>query len=132
VVVSAGSPGYVPPELYGPGLNTEHRMSVMGLQSVDVFAFGVLVAAVCTHNDPYDDMGLGGEELLEKVATGGLRPEVKGDWPQKLGEVVRDCMKDWGQRPTFLRLREGFQGALRDGTLPRCRDEVYVPCRAAQ
>ena len=130
----SGSPGYVPPELNFSDLPRAEKWKVarevrlQDLKAVDSFAFGVLAAAFCTHNNPYEDPELGGMRLFEQVAQpGGLRPQPQPAWPEYLQSVVLDCVGDLPEpRPTFHDLRKGFQRELLEDRLPRCVGEVTV------
>jgi len=144
-VKMAGSPGYTPPDMNFADLamnrkwDAEREVSLADLKAVDVFGFGVLASAFCTHNKPYSEAQLAGveatgEDLFECVARGsdqgGLRPIPKPDWPSAVTKVVIECVKDTPrQRPTFQQLREGLQREVAQGRLPPCEAEAHVPSR---
>ena len=96
--------GYDPPVTY---------MKLTNLKKVDVFSFGVTVAAMCTHNVPFETE-LSGGDLLKEVALGRLQPQMPQGLPH-MSELVTLCTGiDAERRPTFHQIAQRLTREISD------------------
>lgn len=97
-------------------------------QPADIFAFGVLLSEFDTHDHPYDDASdndgnqLDDLAILQKVASGSLRPTFSDTCPPIVLELAKQCMaQEPRDRPPALKVAY----ALR--TLQRKRLTCSIP-----
>lgn len=81
------------------------------LTSSDVYAFGVILCELDTHQIPYadclDSQGepLPEDEIEQMVASGDLQPTISRDSPPELRSLASDCMAfDPKDRPTAVEI----------------------------
>eukprot|EP00753_Platysulcus_tardus_P013488 PLAT3688.1.p1 GENE.PLAT3688.1~~PLAT3688.1.p1 ORF type:complete len:671 (+),score=253.23 PLAT3688.1:3-2015(+) len=104
--VVGGTPTYMAPE------QISHKHYT---QSVDVWAYGIVLWQLLNRRDPYD--GQRPFDILLHVSSGKLRPErpAAGAWPDGMEELVFDCLNsEPSRRPTFPELQARWDGIYPD------------------
>eukprot|EP00501_MAST-03F_sp_TOSAG23-6_P002414 GSMAST32.ASY1.ANO1.2523.1 assembled CDS len=118
-----GTPGYMAPEMY----SAEPVVGFEANAKVDVFAFGVLLASLCTSNRPY------GNEISElsqwwsidrwtvAMQNEGLVPYLEPSCkvPKQLADLIGQCCDfDPLSRPSFKRI-SSYLARISKTSLPR-------------
>ena len=62
----------------------------------NVYAFGILLWEVMTHNIPYNDVDLPFKSIIGNIMTGKLRPDCQEGLDRELVECIEKC---WAQEP---------------------------------
>lgn len=105
-----GTPFWMAPELLSGGFITRES---------DVYSFGVTLWELMTRQIPYADVELPGEQILELVGKGELRPDCGNELDAELVECFQECWaQDPGKRPTL----EDLEMKL----IPLCGQNFYT------
>lgn len=90
-------------------------------QPADIFAFGVLLSEFDTHDHPYDDASdndgnqLDDLAILQKVASGSLRPTFSDTCPPIVLELAKQCMaQEPRDRPPALKVAYALRTLQRE------------------
>jgi len=98
-----GSRRYMAPEV---ALSEPYHLSA------DVYSFGILMWQVCAIEEPYS--GMTKESHMETVVNGHERPEIKTEWPCKLGNMMKwSWDSDLHLRPSMKDLHRALKRQIR-------------------
>jgi serine/threonine protein kinase len=88
-------------------------------RAVDMYAFGVILAELDSHELPFSDITLSSGAALSEVAmlellsTGALQPSISPDCPQDIALLILDCLTfDANRRPTAALALQRLQVVL--------------------
>ncbi|TMW62586.1 hypothetical protein Poli38472_005204 [Pythium oligandrum] len=120
-----GFRSWLAPELLSDG-------GEVGLQS-DIYAFGVLLSELDTHQVPYSDCltpegaPLPESELKSLVADGELQPTMSQDCPPQLRQLAMECLAyKPSKRPTALEVSVRLRTFLRSHGLDETHEHKEV------
>eukprot|EP00656_Telonema_subtile_P048379 TRINITY_DN5751_c0_g1_i3.p1 TRINITY_DN5751_c0_g1~~TRINITY_DN5751_c0_g1_i3.p1 ORF type:complete len:364 (-),score=93.60 TRINITY_DN5751_c0_g1_i3:249-1340(-) len=105
-----GTPGYIPPELSGITLHSWDQSFENNKH--DVFAFGITLAAIFMHDDPYPSHALLTPAVLQTLISDGYRPiDPEKGWslpefcPDGLFPIMEACWQHHSDsRPEFTQV----------------------------
>ena len=110
-----GTMQWVAPEL----LTTGNQYN----QSVDVYAFGVILWELMTSQNPFN--GMRPIQIANVVLRYNQRPEIPETMPEKLKNLTKQCWaQDAKERPTFKQIREMIETG--DYILPNTDKEEFL------
>lgn len=69
-------------------------------EKADVYSYGILLWQMASDMVPYPDLSM--DQFMEKVARGGLRPEIDPQWPPRFQKIISSCYpQDPKKRASF-------------------------------
>lgn len=103
-----GSRRYMAPEV---ALSEPYHLSA------DIYSFGILMWQMCAIEEPYS--GMTKESHMETVVNGHERPEIKTEWPCKLGNMMKwSWDSDLHLRPSMKDLHRALKRQIRMLAVP--------------
>lgn len=102
-------------------------------EAVDVYAFGVLVTELDTHELPYSStlgkngLPIGDHEIQKRVAAGKLRPRLSSSCPSDVRHITDKCLAaDPSERPSSVQLAYGFSKLVARAMTPAVEEREPV------
>lgn len=86
-------------------------------ESADMYSFGIVLWELVTGSDPFKDITTY-SSLLDRVVTGGERPEIPDNCPSKLKALIKACWdQDPKRRPSFEKIIPLFDEIIVDSII---------------